>query len=99
MPANGRWIQGDAEQAEKLYDQAVAQADLEAEALGAAPAEGAPRVYDYPWAQALLRWTTVDARFWRGLLRAERGNSGLAVRIDPTRTWIVAVPRYLVVPK
>ncbi|MBI4612641.1 MAG: protein kinase [Planctomycetes bacterium] len=78
--ANGRWIQGRRSEdgtmeALGFYDRAVALADIEASQEESRRAAGLSPVFAFPWAQEFFRWAAVDARFWRGLLRAEEGDA------------------------
>ncbi len=73
--ANGRWCQGRREEARGLYDKAVELCSLEREHEEARKARGLPSPEDAAWAARHLRWAPVDARLWRGLIRAESGEA------------------------
>lgn len=71
--ANGRWTQGRTVEAIELYDKAIAAGDLEREHDRALKEKGLPSEFDFFWAAPYLKWVSVDARLWRGLLRATLG--------------------------
>ncbi len=69
--ANGRWIQGRTSDARHLYDAAIAAGDAWKAGQAALVAAGLPSTSRAGWTEGAIRWVPVDARFWRGLLRAE----------------------------
>lgn len=93
MLANGRWIAGRREEARALYDAAIALADLDRERAAAAaraqlPSAAEPESpYVYP-----ARWAAVDARLYRGLLRAA-GEDDAGAQADLDAAWALAPDR------
>ncbi|MEK7866189.1 MAG: protein kinase [Planctomycetota bacterium] len=68
--ANGRWIQGRTGEARGLYDRAIEAADLESALAAEMTKRGLPSDLEARWAERFVKWVAVDARLWRGLLRA-----------------------------
>ncbi len=68
--ASGRWIQGRVEDARRFYDLAVQLGDEEATRESELVKRGLPSRFAAPAGQHEKHVAT-DARFWRGLLRAE----------------------------
>jgi len=71
--ANGRWAFGRDEEAAKLYDVAVRLAEDDWATEEKHLAEGLPSTWTGANHLSHARWTAVDARFARGLLRWSRG--------------------------
>ncbi len=86
MLANGRFLGGRLADAKALYDRAVVLADLEADKEEAARACGLPSVWDRPVAGDIVRWAAVDARLYRGLVRAHLGDADGA-QADLRAAW------------
>lgn len=90
--ANGKWVQGKVEEARALYDRAVRVADLDARREEEMRALGMPS-NDAPWVEPFLKWTAVDARFWRALLAAESGDEE-AARSDLAEAHDLSAERF-----
>ncbi|GEM_PF-1151247 len=73
--ANGRYVQGRMEDANRLYGQAIFAGDLEAANDAALKGQGVPTLSDVVWTREARIWVSVDARLWRSLLRVEQGDT------------------------
>jgi len=73
--ANGRWIQERPDEALALYDKGARLGDLERAKEEEALAAGLPSAWDGLEEDDPVRWAWADARFWRALLLAARGEA------------------------
>ncbi len=94
LHANGRWILGDLDGARTLYDRAVRIAGMDRERQEQAAGEGLPPPWETPSLMDLGAKAGVDARIYRGLLRATCDDASGA-REDLAAAWALDRERFL----